>query len=184
MICPVAASTMLALAASSLATMRRRPSAAHRHLLGIGAAREHSDQLSAGEVHDADAIRGPIRRRQRLLVDPWSRLRRTAQRDIERASIRADGKASRPFSEGHRRDHGLRGGVDDRQIARVLVRDVQAQSGCADGRRDRRRRRGRLGFRLAWRRTAARRHDEGQKCGQQDAAADHDHAHLCSMRPG
>ena len=84
------------------------------HLIGVG-------------VDLADAVRGAVGRRQRLLVDAGRRGRRAAERDIERFAVGARLNAARPLSELVGADRGLRLGVDHREIAGPFVGDVDAE---------------------------------------------------------
>ena len=81
-----------------------------------------------------------------VVVDARSGVRRAAECDVQPRAIRARSEASRPFAERNRRDDVQRRGVDDGEVARRFVCDVdpdfrhlrRCRSG--DDRRSRRRR--------------------------------------------
>jgi len=108
-----------------------------RELLRVGAHRDDADELQRGHVDHADAIRGAIRRRQRLLVHSWRRVGGSAQRDVERGPVGAEADAARALAQAHRGDELPRADVDHAQVSRALVGDEQARTAR---RRDRRRR--------------------------------------------
>ena len=103
-----------------------RAVAADRQLLGIVARVDDAFHLIRVGVDLADAVGGAVGRRQRLLVDAGWRRRRPAEGDVEELAVGTRLDAARPFPELIRADRRLRVGVDDRQVARPLVRHVNA----------------------------------------------------------
>ena len=123
---PVARSTIVAESASSFETNSLVPSALTSNVSGSRPAGRVLHRRSGGDIHDRDAVLAAVRLELLALLVRHGRgaLGRSAQGDVDGLPVGADLHAAGAGAHLDRGDHAVGGGVDDGEVARILVGDV------------------------------------------------------------
>ena len=96
--------------------------------LRVLAARVRADELARREIDDADAVGGPIGRRQLRFVDARRRPRRAGERDVEQLAVVRQLDAARTLAHRDARRDLAALRVDDDDLAALLGADVELGS--------------------------------------------------------